>query len=194
MSPRSLSGGWIEVVTGCMFSGKTDELIRRLERAEIAGQEVKVFKPSIDNRYSETAIGAHNGREWEAEVIGSEDVSDIPAMVDNEDVIAVDEANFFPEALVEVVEELADNGYRVIVTGLDQTFRGEPFEPVDRLIARAEFIDKLQAICNVCGEPATRTQRLIDGEPAHEDEPTIVVGADERYEARCRSCHVVRKD
>lgn len=194
MSPKSISGGWIEVVTGCMFSGKTDELIRRLERAEIAEQDVKVFKPTIEDRYGEEVIGSHNGREWEAEVIDTDETRKIPDLVDGEDVIGIDEANFFPAELVEVVEELAEKGKRVVVTGLDQTYRGDPFEPVHRLMARAEYVEKFRAICARCGEPATRTQRIIDGEPAHEDDPTVVVGADEKYEARCRECHEIRRD
>lgn len=191
MSPRSISGGWIEVVTGCMFSGKTDELIRRLERAEIAGQEVEVYKPALDDRYSETSIGSHNGREWKATVVDEEEGIPIEDAREAE-VIGIDEANFFPESLVEECERLAESGCRVIVAGLDQTYRGEPFNPVHRLVARAEYVEKFRAICSKCGEPATRTQRLIDGEPAHEDDPTIVVGADEKYEARCRNCHEVR--
>lgn len=194
MTPNSLSGGWIEIVTGCMFSGKTDELIRRLDRAEIAGQEIKVFKPSIDDRYSEDSIGAHNGKEKEAEVVDAENIEEVRQKINGEEVIAFDEANFFTSDLVELAEELADNGHRVILTGLDTDFRGEPFNPVHELIARAEYVDKLQAICVKCSEPATRTQRIIDGEPAHVDDPTIVVGADEKYEARCRNCHEVKRD
>lgn len=194
MSPDSVSGGRIEVVTGCMFSGKTDELIRRLERSEIAGQEVGVFKPDIDDRYGEEVIGAHNGREWKAEVVDSENVDEVLRLAAEVDVVGIDEGNFFSQELVEIVEELAESGKRVIVSGLDTTFRGEPFEPMHRIIARAEYVDKLKAICVECGEPATRTQRIIDGEPAHEDDPTVVVGADETYEARCRECHAVRTD
>lgn len=194
-APPSSEKGRIEVVTGCMFSGKTEELLRRLRRAEIAGQEVKVFKPSIDDRYSEKEIGSHDGRSWEAEIIDNNRdsvqgrFSDVDA-----DVVAVDEANFFTGSLVPVLEELADSGKRVVVTGLDTNFRAEPFEPVPSIIARAEYVDKLRAICAVCGEEATRTQRLVDGEPAHEDDPTILVGAEESYEARCRECHVVRRE
>lgn len=195
MSPRSISGGWVEVVTGCMFSGKTEELIRRLERAEIAGQRVKVFKPEIDDRYGEEEIGSHRGSQWSAELV-STDEEGVGYIRENAegDVIAIDEANFFENKLIEICQELADNGYRVIVSGIDQTYRGDPFEPVPQLISIAEYVDKLRAICQQCGEPATRNQRLIDGEPAHADEPTIVVGADEKYEARCRDCHKVKKD
>ncbi len=182
----------MEVITGCMFSGKTDELIRRLDRAEIAGQDVVVFKPSIDDRYSEDSIGSHNGKQWEAEVIDPEDVGEAEERLNGEEVVAFDEANFFSAELIEICEKLADNGRRVILAGLDTDFRGEPFEPVHELIARSEYVDKLQAICVKCGEPATRTQRIIDGDPAHRDDPTIVVGADEKYEARCRDCHEVR--
>lgn len=194
MSPSSISGGHIEVITGTMFSGKTEELIRRLERSEIAGQKAQVFKPEIDDRYSEETVCSHRGSEWESEIISTSDsYSAIMEEVEDVDVVAVDEANFFEEDLVKAVQELADKGYRVIVVGLDQTYRGDTFEPMGRLMAAAEYVEKLQAICEKCGEPATRPQRLIDGEPAHVDEPTVVVGADEKYQARCRSCHEVRK-
>ena len=189
------NSGWVEVVTGCMFSGKTEELLRRLRRAEIAGQEVAVFKPSLDDRYGEGTVGSHNGRQWEATVVDPED--DVWAIADDlngEQVVAIDEANFFTEELVAVCEHLADDDRRVIVSGTDQTFRGEPFEPLPRLVTLAEYVDKYQAICAECGEPATRNQRLIDGEPAHVDDPTIMVGATESYEARCRNCHTLRTD
>lgn len=188
--------GWVEVITGSMFSGKTEELLRRLRRAEIAEQEVAVFKPAVDDRYGEATIGSHNGRQWEATVVDSEGEG-IWAILDElngEKVVAIDEANFFSTELVEVCEALAADGRRVIVSGTDQTFRAEPFEPLPQLIALAEYVDKLQAICTVCGEPATRNQRLIDGEPAHVDDPTILVGAEESYEARCRNCHTLRTD
>lgn len=189
------NSGWVEVVTGCMFSGKTEELLRRLRRAEIAGQEVAVFKPSLDDRYGEGTVGSHNGRQWEATVVDpEEDVWAIADELNGEQVVAVDEANFFTEELVEVCEHLADDDRRVIVSGTDQTFRGEPFEPLPRLVTIAEYVDKYQAICAECGEPATRNQRLIDGEPAHADDPTIMVGATESYEARCRNCHTLRTD
>lgn len=189
------NSGWVEVVTGCMFSGKTEELLRRLRRAEIAGQEVAVFKPSLDDRYGEGTVGSHNGRQWDATVVDPED--DVWAIADDlngEQVVAIDEANFFTEELVAVCEQLADDDRRVIVSGTDQTFRGDPFEPLPRLVTVAEYVDKYQAICAECGEPATRNQRLIDGEPAHADDPTIMVGATESYEARCRNCHTLRTD
>lgn len=189
------NSGWIEVVTGCMFSGKTEELLRRLRRAEIAGQEVAAFKPSVDDRYGEETVGSHDGRQWEATVVDpDEGVWEVADELDGEDVVAIDEANFFSDELVAVCEHLADRDRRVVVSGLDQTFRGEPFEPVPELISLAEYVDKYRAICAVCGEPATRTQRLIDGDPAHVDEPTVLVGAEESYEARCRNCHTLRAD
>jgi len=186
--------GRIEVITGCMFSGKTEELLRRLRRAEIAEQDVKVFKPSIDDRYSEDEVGSHNGRSWKAEVIDTE--SDVEKIFEDvsADVVAIDEANFFEEDLVPAAEKLAEQGCRVIVSGLDQNFRAESFDPVPDLMASAEYVDKLRAICSVCGGEATLTQRLVDGEPAHVDDPTILVGADESYQARCRECHKVRQD
>ncbi len=188
--------GWVEVITGSMFSGKTEELLRRLRRAEIAGQEVAVFKPAVDDRYGETTIGSHNGRQWEAVVVDAEGegIWDIYDELNGEQVVAIDEANFFESELVDVCQALATDGRRVVVSGTDQTFRGEPFEPLPQLMAISEYVDKLQAICNVCGEPASRNQRLIDGEPAHVDDPTIMVGAEESYEARCRNCHTLRTD
>jgi thymidine kinase len=190
------NSGWIEVVTGSMFSGKTEELLRRLRRAEIAGQDVHAFKPAMDDRYGDATVGSHAGRQWDATVVDTDaDLYDrMRAALDGEEVVAIDEANFFPDDLVGVCEALAADGRRVIASGIDQTYRGEPFQPVPELVAVAEYVDKLQAICSVCGEPATRNQRLIDGEPAHYDDPTIMVGAEESYEARCRNCHVVRRD
>lgn len=188
--------GWVEVVAGSMFSGKTEELLRRLRRAEIAGQNVAAFTPAIDDRFGETTIGSHEGRKWDAQVIENEGAAvwEIQDYLNGEEVIAVDEANFFAEDLVDVCEELAAEGRRVIISGTDITFRGEPFTPLPQLMATAEYVDKLRAICTVCGEPATRNQRLVDGKPAHVDDPTIVVGAEESYEARCRNCHTLRTD
>lgn len=185
--------GWIEVITGSMFSGKTEELLRRLRRAEIAGQDVAVFTPSLDERYGGNSVGSHEGRHWEATAVEPNEEHRIPEVLDGEAVVAIDEANFFTDELVDVCEGLADGGRRVIVSGTDQTYRGEPFEPLPRLVAIAEYVEKLQAICAVCGEPATRNQRLIEGEPAHVDDPTIMVGAEETYEARCRDCHEVAR-
>ncbi|MFB6174440.1 MAG: thymidine kinase [Candidatus Nanohalobium sp.] len=191
-SVRIPSDGHIEVITGSMFSGKTEELIRRITRAELAGQKVQVYKPEIDDRYSETEIGSHDGRSWEAQVIASDDMESLKEA--EADVIAVDEANFFEENLVEASDELADSGKRVIISGIDQNFRGEPFRPLPELMAAAEYVEKLRAICARCGKPATRNQRLIDGEPAHVDDPEVMVGAKESYEARCRDCHELRTD
>jgi thymidine kinase len=189
------NSGWVEVITGSMFSGKTEELLRRLRRAEIAGQDVAAFTPAIDDRYGETTLGSHAGRTWEATVVDdtAEGVRELPGHLNGEQVVAIDEANFFPEELVGVCQDLASDGRRVLVSGTDQTFRGEPFDPVPQLMAVAEYVEKFQAICTQCGEPATRNQRLIDGDPAHYDDPTIMVGAEESYEARCRNCHVVRQ-
>ncbi|MFB6086946.1 MAG: thymidine kinase [Haloarculaceae archaeon] len=188
--------GWVEVIAGSMFSGKTEELLRRLRRAEIAGQSVAAFKPDVDDRYGETTIGSHEGREWDAHVVPSEGegIWEIRDHLNGEKVVAVDEANFFSTDLVDVCEALAADGRRVVVSGTDITFRGDPFHPLPELMAIAEYVDKLQAICAQCGEPATRNQRLIEGEPAHVDDPTIMVGAEESYEARCRSCHTLRTD
>ena len=183
-------GGWIEVICGSMFSGKTEELIRRVKRVVIARQQVQVFKPLLDNRYLEEKVSSHDGLQWDAAVVGS--ASEILEMVkDGTDVVAVDEVQFFDWTITDVCEQLARRGKRVIVTGLDMDFRGEPFGPVPVLMAQAETVDKLQAICAVCGAPASRTQRLINGMPADYDEPQILVGAKEVYQARCRRCHEV---
>jgi len=186
--------GRLEVITGSMFSGKTEELLRRLRRAEIAGQSVAAFTPNVDERYGTAVVGSHAGREWEASVVPADRPAAIDGELDGEEVVAVDEANFFDAGLADVLVGLADGGRRVVVSGLDTTFRGEPFEPVPELLAHADYVDKLRAICVECGDPATMTQRLVDGEPAHADDPTIVVGAEESYEARCRACHELRAD
>ncbi|AAG19808.1 MULTISPECIES: thymidine kinase [Halobacterium] len=190
------NSGWVEVITGSMFSGKTEELLRRLRRAEIAGQDVAAVTPAVDDRYGEATLGSHAGRSWAATVVEptAEGVASIPTLLNGEQVVAIDEANFFPAELVDVCQELAADGRRVVLSGTDQTFRGEPFEPVPQLMAIAEYVDKMRAICMQCGEPATRNQRLIEGEPAHYDDPTVMVGAEETYEARCRNCHVVRRE
>ncbi len=187
--PFEFGGGWIEVVAGPMFSGKSEELIRRVTRAMIARQRVQVFKPAIDDRYDAVAIASHAGRTLHAEAL--RDVATVRARIEPAtQVVAVDEAQFFDAALVPLVQELAEGGRRVIVAGLDMDFRGEPFGPMPALLAEAEVVEKLSAICR-CGKAATRTQRLIAGSPAHEDDPVILVGAAESYEPRCRACHVV---
>lgn len=182
--------GQVEVICGSMFSGKTEELIRRLRRAEIARQRVQVFKPSLDNRYAEEKVVSHNGRGLGAVAVAQ--AVDILAAVDDETtVVGVDEAQFFDEGLPAVVEQLAAAGRRVVLAGLDMDFRGEPFGVMPALLARAEEITKLRAICVVCGDEASRTQRLINGRPANYDDPVILVGASEVYEARCREHHQV---
>lgn len=192
MSVSQFSGGWIEVVAGVMFSGKSEELMRRVRRAIIARKRVQVFKSHLDSRYAGLfSISSHDGRSVEAVPVDSS--IQIAQRVDpTAQVVAVDEAQFLDDGIVEVVTALASRGRRVILAGLDTDFRGEPFGPMPRLMAIAEMVDKLHAICVLCGAPATRTQRLIDGEPAAWDSPTIMVGGREAYEARCRACHVVR--
>jgi len=194
----SVKAGWVEIITGVMFSGKSSELIRRVERAMIAQQELLVFKPSIDNRYSDTEIATHNGTTIEAEIV--DDVAAIKNKIkeyqqDHElDVVAIDEGQFFSQQLVELVDDLAADGYRVIVAGLETDFAGRGFAPVPELMARAEYVTKLHAVCVKCANPATRNQRLIDGQVASIDDPVVVVGADESYEARCRKCHKVKSN
>jgi thymidine kinase len=185
------SGGWIEVVCGSMFSGKTEELIRRVRRAKIARQKVQVFKPAIDTRYADREVTSHNGLQVEA--VPVENTAQVRDLIESDTtVVALDEVQFFDDDVVMLCEELADRGVRVIVAGLDMDFRGVPFGPVPALVARAENVQKLQAICVVCGGPASRTQRIINGQPAAYDDPVILVGAEEAYEARCRGCHEVR--
>jgi len=185
------SSGWIEVICGSMFSGKTEELIRRVRRAQIARQKVQVFKPAIDTRYARREVTSHNGMQVEAVPVKS--IAQLRALIEPDTtVVALDEAQFFEDDVLVLCGELANQGTRVIVAGLDMDFRGEPFGPVPMLMAEAERVDKLQAICVVCGGPASRTQRLINGQPAAYDDPIILVGASEVYEARCRGCHKVR--
>ena len=187
LQPR---GGWIELICGSMFSGKTEELLRRVRRAEIARQRVQVFRLKIDDRYSMSQVTSHDGLHCEAETI--EQATQILEMVrPDTSVVAVDEAQFLDWKIADVVRILAERGLRVIVTGLDLDFRGEPFGPMPLLLAEAEMVDKLHAICVVCGMSASRTQRLIDGRPAHYSDPVILVAASEVYEARCRACHEV---
>jgi thymidine kinase len=187
------STGIVEVITGSMFCGKTDELIRRLRRATIARQSIQVFKPVIDDRYDLDRVASHAGSVYDALPI--EQASEILSRLSGDTtVVAIDEAQFFTPDLASIVQTLADRGLRVIVAGLDTDFRGEPFGPMPRIMAQAEVVDKLHAICMVCGEPATRTQRLVNGEPAHYNDPVVFVGAAEFYEARCRIHHIVPRD
>lgn len=182
--------GSLEVITGSMFCGKTDELIRRLRRAKIAKQNIQVFKPRIDDRYAEAKVTSHAGSEFDAVPIDK--AADIRAHLDKTTtVVAIDEAQFLDEEIVNIVNYLANNGLRVIVAGLDTDFRGEPFGCMPTLIAQAEHVDKLHAICMVCGEDASRTQRLVNGKPANYNDPVVIVGASEMYEARCRRHHEV---
>lgn len=185
--------GSVEVITGSMFCGKTDELIRRLRRAEIAKHKVQVFKPAIDNRYHEAKVISHAGSAFDAIPIDTSE--DIRAKLDPDaTVVAIDEAQFLDEGIVPLVNELAERGIRVIIGGLDTDFRAEPFGSMPTLIAQAEKVSKLHAICMKCGEEASRTQRLVNGKPAHYDDDIVIVGADEMYEARCRKCHDVPRD
>jgi thymidine kinase len=190
---QQFQSGWIELICGSMFSGKTEELIRRVKRAQIAHQKIQVFKPRLDDRYGAQTVSSHNGLQLDALPVESAAV--LHAQVDADTtVVAIDEVQFFDWQISEVAQALADVGKRVILAGLDMDFRGEPFGPMPLLMAQAEKVDKLQAICVVCGGPASRTQRLIDGNPASYDDPVILVGASEVYEARCRACHSVPRE
>lgn len=178
--------GWIEVIAGCMFSGKTEELIRRLRRAQIAKQSVKIFKPLIDDRYSGDSIVSHN--EQSLPSVQIKDINQIRELMGDARVIGIDEAQFFTSDIVDLCNELANEGRRVIVAGLDQDYTGVPFEPMPQLLAVAEFITKSLAICVACGNPADRTQRKTTSSER------VVVGASDIYEARCRQCHYIPKE
>lgn len=175
--------GWIEVITGCMFSGKTEELIRRLRRAKIAKQKVVIFKPNIDTRYSTNSIVSHSEQSLPSILI--KNVNEILDLVEDAQVIGIDEAQFFSNDLIDVCNQLADDGKRVIVAGLDMDYRGVPFEPMPQILSVAEYITKSLAICVECGNPADRTQRKT-----HSSE-RVIVGAADVYEARCRKCHYI---
>ena len=175
--------GWIEVITGCMFSGKTEELIRRLRRAKIAKQTVVIFKPNIDTRYSTNSIVSHSEQSLPSILI--KDVKEILDLVEDAQVIGIDEAQFFSNDLIDVCNQLADDGKRVIVAGLDMDYRGVPFEPMPQILSVAEYITKSLAICVECGNPADRTQRKTTSSER------VIVGAADVYEARCRKCHYI---
>jgi thymidine kinase len=195
VSTLQLTGGWIEVIAGVMFSGKTEELMRRVRRAVIARKRVQVFKSHLDDRYSGLfAVSSHDGRAVDAIPVDSS--SQVAARLDpTAHVVAIDEAQFLDDGICELAAALASRGRRVIIAGTDTDFRGEPFGAMPRLLAQAEVVDKLHAICVLCGAPACRNQRLIGGAPAAWDSPVIMVGGHESYEARCRACHVVpRRD
>lgn len=178
--------GWIEVITGCMFSGKTEELIRRLRRAKIAKQTVVIFKPNIDTRYSTNSIVSHSEQSLPSILI--KDVKEILDLVEDAQVIGIDEAQFFSNDLIDVCNQLADDGKRVIVAGLDMDYRGVPFEPMPQILSVAEYITKSLAICVECGNPADRTQRKTTSSER------VIVGAADVYEARCRKCHYIPEE
>jgi len=186
-----LSSGWIELICGSMFSGKTEELLRRIRRAEIARTPLQLFKPKVDNRYGMERVASHAGAAREDAIVVDHALKILDQIEDETIVVAIDEVQFFDWEIANVCTTLADQGKRVLAAGLDQDFRGEPFGPMPLLMALAEQVSKLQAICVVCGAPASRTQRLIDGRPARYDDPIILVGGSESYEARCRKCHAV---
>jgi thymidine kinase len=182
--------GSLTVITGSMFSGKTEELIRRLRRALYARRSVQVFKHALETRSSLTEIRSHNGVPHEAVAVSTSEEL-LERIEPTTDIVAVEEAQFFDEGIVAACRSLADSGYQVIVAGLDMDFRGRPFGPMPILLAEADEVVKLRAICARCGRDASRSQRLIDGKPAPASAPTILVGAQETYEARCRQHHEV---
>ena len=179
-SLQPIGVGWIEVITGCMFSGKTEELIRRIRRAQYARQRVAVFKPGLDNRYAEDSVGSHSGMRLRSFQVDK--AIDIPPLIGDAEVVGIDEAQFLGPELVEIAERLANSGLRVIVAGLDMDYRGQPFEPIPQLLAVSEYITKNLAICMVCGNPADRSQRVVNRDAR------FLVGETDAYEARCRRC------
>ncbi|MCL1949839.1 MAG: thymidine kinase [Turicibacter sp.] len=183
--------GWLEAISGGMYAGKTEELIRRLKRLDFAKREYKLFKPAIDNRYSDKEVVSHSGLKMPSIPI-EKPVEILSLVTENTYAVAIDEVQFFDDTVIQVLEHLADQGFRVIAAGLDKDFRGEPFGPMPILLTKAEEVTKLTSICSVCGGPATRSQRLIEGKPVSYHDPIIQVGAAEAYEPRCRHCHVVR--
>ena len=189
---RTYKPGWIEVICGCMVAGKTEEIIKRIKVFEYAKKNVVAIKPTIDNRYSEGEVVSHNKRSVKS--INIQSSSEIMNYI-TDDVFAVafDEVQFMDEAILNVIDSLASMGKRVICAGLDNDFRGEPFSIMPQLLCMAEYVTKLTAICNVCGASATRTQRIVNGKPAFYEDPTIIIGASESYEPRCRHCHIVKK-
>jgi len=177
---RDRTTGWIEVICGSMFSGKTEELIRRLRRARIARQQTEVFKPALDARYSEEEVVSHNENSVSTTPVDT--ASQVLLMTSGADVIGIDEAQFFDDELIGVCQQLANDGHRVLVTGLDTDYRADPFDPIPQLMAVAEHVTKLHAVCVVCGAPANHSQRIVPGEDR------VLVGANEAYEPRCRQC------
>ncbi len=182
--------GWVEVICGVMFSGKSEELIRRIKRATIAKQKVQVFKPDIDNRYDPLFVNSHSGIKVQALSI-KQDAKILDYIDQDTNVVAIDEIQFFSQDIIKDIEKIAGMGIRVILAGLDLDFKGQPFGIMPQILCIAEYVDKLHAICVKCTSPATRTQRLINEQPARYEDPIILVGASESYEPRCRDCHII---
>lgn len=190
--------GWVELITGCMFAGKTEEFIKRLRRHAFAKRNVIVFKPVIDKRYAINEVASHSGILLPSIPVNStaelKECLEQKLLEQKVDVVGIDEIQFFDENIVDYIEELADRGVIVIVTGLDKDFRNQPFKNVDRILPLAEMVDKLTAICQKCGNFANRTQRIIDGKPAEWNSPLILVDGNDSYEARCRNCYQIEKE
>ena len=182
-------GGWLEVICGPMFSGKSEELIRRLRRAEIAGQRALIVKPLVDDRFDVGHVVSHAGAKMQA--VTAVSGAEVLRLAGGYDAVGIDEVQFFDDGIVDAVAALVARGTRVVAAGLAQDFRGEPFGSMPTLLCVAEFVDKLEAVCHRCGGPATLTQRLLDGRPAPFDGATVQIGALDSYEARCRDCHSV---
>lgn len=192
MGYDDILGGRIEVITGPMFAGKSEELIRRINRLKYAKKNFLVFKPLLDDRYSKTEVVSHrNRREKSIPISKPEEIYNY--LKENTEVICIDEVQFFDEKIIDIIDELANKGLRIIVSGLDTDFKGNPFMVTAKLLAKAEFVTKLTAICAKCGKEATMTQRLINGQIPSVNDEVILVGASESYEPRCRHCHEVKK-
>ncbi|HHU27953.1 TPA: thymidine kinase [bacterium] len=188
---QQFKSGWIEVICGCMFAGKTEELIRRIKVLQYAKKNILVIKPSIDNRYSDDEIASHSG--YRVKSINVDNAYEILNHIKPDtEVVAIDEAQFFSKELIDVCETLADSGRRVMLAGLDRDFKGETFGIMPDLLTRAEFVTKLSAVCVKCGAPATRTQRLVNNKPASYNDPLVLIGGQDSYEPRCRHCHEIK--
>ena len=181
--------GCLEVICGPMFAGKSEELMRRLNRAHIAHQKILVVKPMLDTRDAHNVIVTHNGATYEARAINS--AQELLDLAGDYEVIAIDEVQFFADDIIPAVRTLMAQGKRVIIAGLDLDYRGEPFGPIASLLAMADTVTKLQAICTLCGSDAHRSQRIINGKPARYHDPIIMIGAEESYQARCKQCYII---
>lgn len=186
-----MSLGRLYVYTGCMFSGKTEKLISQLDRSKLRGESVIVFKPGLDDRHGERFIGSHSGTRRSAKIVESGKEEEILDRIDNHDSVFIDDVNLLSGKIIGVIDDFIELGVDVYVAATDRDFKGDPFNPVPKLLALADYVEKLDAVCEECGGRATMSQRLIEGEPASRDDDIILIDSKEKYEPRCRDCHIV---